>query len=49
MKIRPKVVILGSNSFVISELIPILKSKKINYLGITRKQIDLTKKSSEKK
>ena len=43
-----RVVILGSNSFVLSELIKILKEKKIKFISLSRKQLDLTKKSTKK-
>ena len=48
MKNNSRVVILGSNSFVLSELIKILKEKKIKFISLSRKQLDLTKKQHKK-
>ena len=48
MKNNSRVVILGSNSFVLSELIKILKEKKIKFISLSRKQLDLTKNSTKK-
>ena len=49
MKNNSRVVILGSNSFVLSELSKILKEKKIKIITLSRKQLDLTKKTAQKK
>ena len=49
MNRNTRIVILGSNSFVASNFINLLKKNKIKYLPIFKKNIDLTKKNSIQK
>lgn len=46
MNKNTRIVILGGNSFVASNFINLLRKKKIKYLPIFKKNIDLTKKNS---
>lgn len=48
-KIKNRVVILGSGSFIASEFIKLLKKNKINFLPITKKRINFSKNNSVKK
>ena len=44
-----RVVILGSGGFISGSIEKLLKKKKINYIGLTRKKIDFKKKTSSQK
>ena len=46
MNKNTRIVILGGNSFVASNFIKLLRKKKIKYLPIFKKNVDLTKKNS---
>ena len=49
MKKKNRIVILGGNSFVLSNFIDLLKKNKINFFLVFKKNIDLTNKNSIKK
>ena len=48
-KIKNRAVILGSGSFIASEVIRLFKKNKINFLPVNRKKVDLNKDNSVRK